>query len=113
MNDAFTWALMDRDNAVDGPITTYPDHVQLSEPTAAVEFRLRHIGWDFGEGSVMSEVDTIVQRALLDLIDATNDAILITSASDLDRPGPRIVYANAAFCKISGYAKEEVIPKAR
>ncbi|MEI4261570.1 diguanylate cyclase [Roseovarius sp. D0-M9] len=59
----------------------------------------------------MTEVTDIVNRALLDLIEATNDAIVITSASDLDRPGPRIIYANAAFCKISGYAKEEVIGK--
>ncbi len=59
----------------------------------------------------MTEVTDIVNRALLDLIEATNDAIVITSASELDRPGPRIIYANAAFCKISGYAKEEVIGK--
>jgi len=51
----------------------------------------------------------IVQGALLDLIEATNDAILITSAQDLDRPGPRIIHANAAFCKISGYTRDEVI----
>lgn len=59
----------------------------------------------------MPEVTDIVKTALLDLIEATNDAILITSASDLDRPGPRIIYANKAFCKISGYEREEVIGK--
>lgn len=59
----------------------------------------------------MTKVTGIVNRALLDLVEATNDAILITSASELDRPGPRIIYANAAFCKISGYAKDEVIGK--
>lgn len=53
----------------------------------------------------------IVKRALLDLVEATNDAIVITSANDLDRPGPRIIYANAAFCRISGYSKEEVLGK--
>lgn len=59
----------------------------------------------------MTEVTDIVKTALLDLIEATNDAIVITSASDLDRPGPYIIYANAAFCKISGYKREEVIGK--
>ena len=57
----------------------------------------------------MIPVADIVKSALLDLIEATNDAILITSADDFDRPGPRIVHANAAFCRMSGYAIEEVI----
>lgn len=57
----------------------------------------------------MTRVADIVQSALLDLIEATNDAILITSAEDVDRPGPRIVHANAAFCRISGYALDEVL----
>ena len=59
----------------------------------------------------MPEVSHIVKSALLDLIEATNDAILITSASDIKRPGPRILYANEAFCKISGYSRDEVLGK--
>ncbi|NCO20972.1 MAG: diguanylate cyclase [Rhodobacterales bacterium] len=59
----------------------------------------------------MPQVSDVVQSALLDLIEATNDAILITSSSDLDRPGPRIIHANPAFCRISGYTREEVIGK--
>lgn len=59
----------------------------------------------------MPEYAEIVQSALLDLIEATNDAILITSSSDLDRPGPRIIHANPAFCRISGYTREEIIGK--
>ncbi|MFZ3583191.1 GGDEF domain-containing protein [Loktanella sp. DJP18] len=53
----------------------------------------------------------IVQSALLDLIEATNDAIVITSAEEIERPGPLIVHANTAFCRISGYALEEVLGK--
>jgi len=45
------------------------------------------------------------------LIEATNDAIIITTAHDLDRPGPRIVYVNPAFSIISGYQSDEVIGK--
>ncbi|MCF4098358.1 sensor domain-containing diguanylate cyclase [Maritalea mediterranea] len=59
----------------------------------------------------MAGTETIVNRALLDLVEATNDAIVVTSADDLDRPGPLIIYANPAFCRISGYSPEEIIGK--
>ena len=39
------------------------------------------------------------------------DAILITEAQPLDSPGPRIVYSNPAFTKMTGYKPEEVIGK--
>ncbi|WP_263385772.1 sensor domain-containing protein [Granulicella arctica] len=38
-----------------------------------------------------------------------NDAILITEAEPLDSPGPRIVYANPAFTRMTGYSLEEVL----
>src|SRR5699024_9272454 len=38
------------------------------------------------------------------------DAILITEL-DLEKPGPKIVYANEGFAKITGYSREEVIGK--
>jgi PAS domain S-box-containing protein len=38
-----------------------------------------------------------------------NDAILITEAEPVDSPGPRILYANEAFCRMSGYNLEEVL----
>jgi PAS domain S-box-containing protein len=38
------------------------------------------------------------------------DSIMITEL-DLDSPGPKIVYVNDGFCKMTGYAKEEVIGK--
>ena len=42
-----------------------------------------------------------------------NDAILITAAEPVeeDENGPRILYANEAYCKMSGYTLEEVIGK--
>jgi diguanylate cyclase (GGDEF)-like protein/PAS domain S-box-containing protein len=36
------------------------------------------------------------------------EAVLITTAQ-LDPPGPEIVYVNEAFCRMTGYAREEVI----
>lgn len=41
----------------------------------------------------------------------TNDAVLITEAEPIDDPGPRIVYVNDAFTKMTGYSAEEVIGK--
>jgi PAS domain S-box-containing protein len=41
--------------------------------------------------------------------DYTDDAILITEAEPVDRPGRRILWANAAFCRMTGYAMDEVI----
>tara|TARA_R110002126_G_scaffold152203_3_gene299296 strand:+ start:4979 stop:6757 length:1779 start_codon:yes stop_codon:yes gene_type:complete len=41
----------------------------------------------------------------------TNDAVLITEAEPLDEPGPKIVYVNAAFTKMTGYEAYEVIGK--
>ncbi|MFO0626578.1 MAG: PAS domain S-box protein [Polyangiales bacterium] len=39
----------------------------------------------------------------------THDAVVITEAAPLDPPGPRIVYANAAFTRLTGYAASEVL----
>lgn len=38
------------------------------------------------------------------------DSILITEL-DLEKPGPKIVYVNDGFCKMTGYSREEVIGK--
>ncbi len=37
------------------------------------------------------------------------DAILITEAEPLELPGPRIVYANPAFERLSGYAQKDLL----
>ena len=38
-----------------------------------------------------------------------NDIVIITEAAPLDEPGPRILYVNDAFVRVTGYAKEEAI----
>ena len=41
----------------------------------------------------------------------TTDSVLITEAEPFDEPGPRILYANEAFTKMTGYTAEELIGK--
>jgi PAS domain S-box-containing protein len=50
-------------------------------------------------------------KLLESVIKNTKDAILITEAESYDEPGPRIIYVNPAFTKMTGYEAEEVIGK--
>lgn len=42
-------------------------------------------------------------------LDQLNDVVLITESQPLESPGPRIVYVNGAFERMSGYAASDVI----
>ena len=48
-------------------------------------------------------------RLLESVVVQANDAVLITEAWPVDLPGPRIVYANQAFTRTTGYSLEEVL----
>lgn len=50
-------------------------------------------------------------KLLESVITNTNDSVLITEAEPFDLPGPRIIYVNEAFTKMTGYTAEEVIGK--
>ena len=50
-------------------------------------------------------------RLLESVVVNANDAVLITEAEPVDLPGPRILYANAAFTRVTGYSLEEVLGK--
>lgn len=50
-------------------------------------------------------------RVLGTCISRLNDIVLITEADPIDEPGPRIVYVNHAFRRLTGYEKHEVIGK--
>ncbi|MEG4323524.1 MULTISPECIES: PAS domain S-box protein [unclassified Microcoleus] len=53
-----------------------------------------------------------LQLRLLELVvTTTNDAVLITEAEPIDEPGPRILYVNPAFTRMTGYTLEEVLGK--
>lgn len=42
-------------------------------------------------------------------VNRANDAIVITEADPLTRPGPKIIYVNEAFTRLTGYSAEEMI----
>ena len=50
-------------------------------------------------------------KLLESVIITTSDSVLITEALPLDEPGPRIIYVNKAFTKMTGYLPEEVVGK--
>ncbi len=50
-------------------------------------------------------------RLLESAVVHANDVILITEAEPIDYPGPRIVYVNEAFTRMTGYSSEEVVGK--
>ena len=54
----------------------------------------------------MSELPSQYWRAL---IESALDVIIVTEATPLSSPGPRIVYVNPAFTRLTGYEPHEVI----
>ncbi len=48
-------------------------------------------------------------RLFESVVASAQDAVVVTEAEPLDPPGPRIVYVNASFTAMTGYAPEEVI----
>ncbi len=50
-------------------------------------------------------------KLLESVITNTTDAVVITEAEPFDEPGPKIVYVNEAFTRMTGYSADEVIGK--
>ncbi|NJN86959.1 MAG: PAS domain S-box protein [Leptolyngbyaceae cyanobacterium SL_7_1] len=50
-------------------------------------------------------------RLLESVVVNANDSIVVTEGSPIDQPGPRIVYVNDAFTRLTGYTPAEVLGK--
>lgn len=66
--------------------------------------------------AVIADVTEQKQRAeefrlLQSVVVNTNDAAIVTEVEPIDSPGPRILYVNEAFTRITGYQPEEVLGK--
>lgn len=49
-----------------------------------------------------------IEKQDFQMLDLVTESVVVTD-TDLDEPGPRIVYVNHAFCQMTGYSKEESI----
>ncbi len=65
------------------------------------------------QGAVQDVTQARSEQQQLRLLQAAvaqlNDVVLITEADPLDEPGPRIVFANPAFERLTGWRSEEVL----
>lgn len=50
-------------------------------------------------------------KLLESVITHSNDAVIITEAEPFDEPGPKIIYVNEAFARMTGYSQNEAIGK--
>ena len=50
-------------------------------------------------------------RLLESIVSNVDDAILVTGAEPIDEPGPRIVYVNESFIRMTGYSSAEIVGK--
>ncbi len=50
-------------------------------------------------------------RLLESILGSANDAVIVTEADPTDDPGPRVVYVNEAFTRMTGYAAGEIAGK--
>jgi len=50
-------------------------------------------------------------RLLESVVVNANDAVIIAEAAPITLPGPRIIYVNEAFTRMTGYSREEAIGK--
>jgi PAS domain S-box-containing protein len=53
--------------------------------------------------------EEVYLRMIESVVSNTKDGVLITDASPLNHPGPRIIYVNEAMTRMTGYAPAEII----
>lgn len=102
-----------------GPLSTlnpYLAGVRKNGSTFPLEVNLNHFGTNGQRMTVLfiaDKTEQVKQQEQLELLTSaivnTSEAILITEASPLQEPGPRIVYTNDAFTKTTGYSADEVL----
>lgn len=101
-----SWPVLDSSGK---PLGTFAIHFREPErPTPADEEAVIHLAasaviaveWARREGRL---------RLLSTCLARLNDTVMITEASPLDEPGPRILFVNDAFLRLTGYSREEVL----
>ena len=75
------------------------------------QLQLEHLRRTHEEARSLHSTSNERLRLLESVVVNANDAVLITEAEPIDLPGPRILYANAAFTRTTGYELEEILGK--
>ncbi|MEQ9549028.1 MAG: PAS domain S-box protein [Coleofasciculus sp. G3-WIS-01] len=86
-------------------------HVQVEISSRVIEYRDRLVSLSFVRDITKRKQAEERLRLLESAVFNANDAIVITEAEPIDKPGPRIVYVNQGFTRMTGYTPEEVIGK--
>jgi diguanylate cyclase (GGDEF)-like protein/PAS domain S-box-containing protein len=91
-------------------------HLEFEEFYAALGKWLELRAYPFDEGLAVYIRDVSGRRQsqeqqllLMTSISRLNDMVFITEAKTLNAPGPRIVFVNDAFERLTGYSREEVL----
>lgn len=85
--------------------------VQVEISSRVIEYRDRLVSLSFVRDISKRKQAEERLRLLESAVFNANDAIVITEAEPIDKPGPRIVYVNQGFTRMTGYTPEEVIGK--
>src|SRR5215510_6534777 len=100
-------------------LETEPAHLKREDAAREQDDKARqvaHASADSQRGVVPGSENVFPDRVEVQLellktaIEQSNESVVITT-SQLDWPGPQIVYVNPAFTKMTGYALEDVIGK--
>lgn len=82
---------------------------KLQARLEAYDAELRQARTDIQNRERQFQQQTHLLNLLTTIAESTRDAIMVTEAEPLDEPGPRIIYVNSAFLKMTGYSRDEVL----
>ncbi len=107
--------------AANGELVRYEVDVRgAGDRVATIDFSLKPVRDDAGnvvlvipEGRDITERKKAEERLRLleSVVVNVNEAVLITEAEPIGFPGPKIIYVNEAFTRMTGYLPQEVIGK--
>jgi PAS domain S-box-containing protein len=94
------------DGAVAGTVAIYPDHSRAPRPSQLTAMRaIARLASVAVEHRRVDEELRLFQAAMENL----NDVVMITDASPLEEPGPRICFVNPAFERMTGWSRADAM----
>jgi len=77
-------------------------------PQLDADGRVSQVVATFGDITMARDIQAQL-RVFQKAVSRLNDVVLVTETEPLDDPGPRILYVNEAFERVTGFARDEVI----